>query len=118
MTYDWCAEHEKFGPLRPPMNRASDDADVDDLTNPDIRRAFLSERLKERAKIQEIKADIGGVSRLIQKREIALQVAKNRDNFDQEEFDASYPPYELPGFDVTVIDIEIILKVTLDNNGK
>ena len=92
--YDWTAEEVKFGPLRPPMNRASDDEDEDDLSKPEVRRAFLSQRMKEKAKIAELKGDIKGVALLVKHREIA-----------REDFDALYPPYEMPGVHVQVSDI-------------
>ena len=115
--YDWDSEEEKFGPLRPAMNRASDDEDEDDLSKPEVRRAYLSERLKERAKIAELKGDIQGIELMIQHREIALEAAKQRENFVQEDFDALNPPWELPGVDVTVRDIYGTVKMTLSITG-
>ena len=97
------------------MNRASDDEDGDDLSRPEVRRAFLSQRLKEKAKIAELKGDLQGIAKMIEEREIALLAAKERENFLQEDFDALYPEFKVPAYDVKVIDIELFGQMTLSD---
>ena len=106
--YDWEGEAEKYGEPRAPLNRASDDSDSD-LEERPVRRAYLSEKHRLRAMQEELDKSDLGLEYLVRKRAIAEYEAKKRSDFNQEDFDNGYPPYE---FDINHDHIEVIVNVS------
>ena len=91
--YDWEGEEEKCGEINTPLNRASDDSDSG-LEDRPIRRAYLSEKLRLRAMMEELQKSPMGLDVLVRQWVIAEYEAKKRPDFDQEAFDNVYPPYK------------------------
>ena len=90
--YPWENEDLKYGLLPRNINRASDDSDSD-IETPAERRLYLSERLKNKALMSEIKKDSPGLRVLIKQREMAKYEYKKR-GYSDEDFDAFYPRFQ------------------------
>lgn len=93
MHYKWHRENVKHSFPDYYTNRASDASDSD-LEEREDRVSYLSERIKNRAIIDELSQTVIGMKLLIAQREIALYEAKRRPGFDQEIFDEGYPVYK------------------------
>ena len=83
--YDWEGEAEKYGEIKSPLNRASDDSDSD-LEDRPIRRAYLSEKQRLQAMTEELDKSAMGLDYLVRKRAITEYEAKKRPEFNQEDF--------------------------------
>ena len=91
--YKWQRENVKYSFPEDYTHRASDATDSD-LEEKEDRSAYLSERVKNRAIIDELSNTDIGIRLLIAQRELAMYEAKRRPGFDQEVFDEGYPVYK------------------------
>ena len=92
--HDYKWDEEQYGEYFWSMNRASDESDID-IDHAPVKRAYLSKRLRYRAKIDELRKSGVGVEYLIMQRETAQYEARKKDNWDQDIFDTEYEPLKL-----------------------